>query len=73
MDLLKDLLTRLFLNFRTSLDGAILAILAWLNYNGIDLSEANRSKVLAWAAFVAASVWKCFSKDPVPQAPEVGK
>ena len=71
MNLLKDLLTRLFLNFRTSLDGAVLAIIAWPISAGVDLSEANRSKLLAWAGLLAASVWKLFSKDPVPQ-PEAG-
>jgi hypothetical protein len=68
MDLLKDLLTRLFLNFRTSVDGVALALIAWLNSAGVDLSEANRSRLVAWAGLIAASVWKFFSKDPVPAA-----
>lgn len=71
--MLKELWTRLFLNLRTSLDGAVLAIIAWLLSNGIDLSEANRARLIGWAGLVAAAIWKAFSKDPVPQAPEVGK
>jgi len=67
--MLKELWTRLFLNLRTSLDGAVLAIIAWLLSNGIDLSEANRARLIGWAGLIAASVWKFFSKDPVP-APE---
>lgn len=68
---MQDLLTRLFLNLRTSLDGVIIVLLAWLGSNGIDLSEANRTKLLGYAGIAAAAIWKLFSKDPVPQ-PEAG-
>lgn len=67
MDQIKDLLVRLFLNFRTSLDGALLAVIAWLVANGITLSDANRAKILGVGALVAGAVWKLLSKDPIPQ------
>lgn len=67
MDQIKDLLVRLFLNFRTSIDGALLAVIAWLVANGVNLSDGNRSKIIAVGALIAGAVWKLFSKDPVPQ------
>lgn len=69
---MSDLLRRIFLNWRTSLDGAVLAVIAWLSSNGIDLSETNKTKLLGWAALFAAAVWKLFSKDPVPAPPDSG-
>ena len=63
---MSDLITRIFLNFRTSLDGLVLAVIAWLSSNGLELSTDNKAKIAAVVALVAASVWKLFSTDPVP-------
>lgn len=62
-----DLLSRIFLNFRSSLDAIALAIIAWLSAQGIELSDANKGKITGLAALIALSVWKLFSKDPAPQ------
>lgn len=62
-----SLLVRLFLNFRTSLDGALLAVVAWLMSQGVTLSESNTTKLVGIGALVAGALWKIFSKDPVPQ------
>jgi hypothetical protein len=62
-----DLLKRLFVQWRSSLDGLALVVIAWLSSNGFDLSEANKAKVAAWIALLAAAVWKLFSNDPVPE------
>lgn len=64
---MRDLFERLFLNFRTSLDGAILAVIAWLSSNGVELSEANKTKLLAISALIAGALYKFLSKDPQPQ------
>lgn len=64
---MQDLLVRLFLNFRSSLDGALLAVVAWLMAQGVTLSEANTTKLVGIGALVAGALWKLFSKDPVPQ------
>lgn len=61
-----DLFTRLFINFRTSIDGVALAVVAWLLSNGIDLSDANKGKIAGLAALVATAIWKLFSTDPEP-------
>lgn len=61
-----DLLTRLFLNWRTSLDGAFYAIIAWLLSHGIALSDVWTARAAALAALISGAVWKLFSKDPEP-------
>lgn len=68
-----DLLTRIFLNFRSSLDAIALAIIAWLSSAGIELSEANQAKITGIAALIALAVWKLFSKDPAPEPKEGGQ
>ena len=61
-----DLFTRLFLNWRTSLDGGMYAVIAWLASNGITLSEAWSLKGAALTALISGAVWKLISKDPEP-------
>lgn len=63
---MQDLFIRLFLNWRTSLDGAVLALIAWLVSNGITLSDGLSAKVAAIGALLSAAVWKLFSTDPEP-------
>jgi len=69
VEILKDLLVRLFVNFRTSTDGAIYAVIAWLMANGVELSEANKGKLLGIGTLIVGAFWKFFSKDPIPQPP----
>lgn len=64
---MQDLLKRIFVQWRSSLDGLALVVIAWLSSNGFDLSEANKAKVAAWIALLASAVWKLFSNDPVPE------
>ena len=61
-----NLLTRLFLNWRTSLDGGILVVIAWLASNGVTLSDGWTAKLTAIGALISAAVWKLLSKDPEP-------
>ncbi len=70
---MQDLLKRIFVQWRSSLDGLALVVIAWLSSNGFDLSEANKTKVMAWIALLAAAVWKFFSNDPVPEDKEKAK
>lgn len=65
---MNDLFTRLFLNFRTSADGVVLTVIAWLSSNGFDVSTARKDQILGWVAIGAAAIWKFFSKDPVRRA-----
>jgi hypothetical protein len=64
---MSDLLSRIFLNFRSSLDAVAFAIIAWLSSQGVELSDANRGKITGLAALIALSVWKLFSKDAAPE------
>lgn len=64
---MNDLFTRLFVNFRTSADGLVLTVIAWLSSNGFDVSTARKDQILGWVALGAAAIWKFFSKDPVPE------
>ena len=64
---MSDLLSRIFLNFRSSLDAVALAVIAWLSSQGVELSDANKGKITGLAALIALSVWKLFSKDPAPE------
>lgn len=61
-----DLFTRLFLNWRTSVDGGLFAIVAWLASNGITLNDGLTAKVVAVGALLSGAIWKLFSKDPEP-------
>jgi hypothetical protein len=61
-----DLFTRLFLNWRTSLDGGVLTVIAWLSSNGITLSDGLTTKAAAVGALLSAAAWKLFSTDPEP-------
>lgn len=63
---MSDLIIRLFLNWRSSLDGAVLVIIAWLSSNGITLSDGLSAKVAGVAALLSAAIWKLFSTDPEP-------
>lgn len=64
-----NLITRLFLNWRTSLDGGVLTVIAWLSSEGITLSDGLSAKAAAVAALLSAAVWKLFSTDPEPPRP----
>lgn len=61
-----DLFTRLFLNWRSSVDGGVYAVIAWLASNGVTLSDGLSARVAAIGALASAAVWKLFSKDPEP-------
>jgi len=63
---MSDLLTRLFLNWRTSIDGAVLSLIAWLASEGVTLSDGITAKMAAIGALLSAAVWKLFSTDPEP-------
>jgi len=65
---MNDLLTRFFLHFKTSTDGAILVVLTWLSSNGFDVSTARKEQILGWVAMGLAAIWKFFSEDPVPES-----
>lgn len=69
---MQDLLTRIFTQWRTSLEGLAMVIVAWLASNGFDLSETNKAKITAYIALLAGAVWKFFSKDPVPESESRG-
>lgn len=60
------LFTTLFKNWRTSIDGGVLAVIAWLSSEGITLSGGLNAKVTAVGALLTAAVWKLFSTDPEP-------
>ncbi len=64
-----DLFTRIFLDIRTSIDGAVLLIIAWFMSAGVEFSAENKAKLTALAALVATAIWKFFSKDPEPPRP----
>lgn len=61
-----DLFTRLFLNWRSSVDGGVLVVIAWLTAHGVTLSDFWTAKFAATAALLTAATWKIFSKDPEP-------
>lgn len=63
---MNDLITRLFLNWRSSLDGGVLTVIAWLASNGITLSDGLTAKAVAVGALLSAAIWKLFSTDPEP-------
>ena len=63
---MSDLITRLFLNWRTSLDGGVLSVIAWLSSNGITLSDGLTARLAAVGALVSAAIWKLLSTDPEP-------
>lgn len=69
MEILFDLLTRIFIEFRTSLKAVGLGVIAWLLAHGVTLSESNAGKIMALTALVAHAVWNLFSKDPEPVDP----
>lgn len=62
-----ELLTRIFVDIRTSVDGAALLIITWFASAGVEFSADNKAKITALAALVATSIWKLFSKDPEPR------
>lgn len=61
-----DLFTRLFLNWRSSIDGGFYALIAWLASNGVTLSDIWTARAAVVAAFISGAIWKLFSKDPEP-------
>ena len=67
-----DLITRLFLNWRTSLDGGVLSVIAWLSSNGITLSDGLTARLAAVGALVSAAIWKLLSTDPEPPRQAAG-
>lgn len=64
---MNDLFTRLFVNFRTSLEGTLFAVLAWLSSNGFEVSQDRKLQLVGLIGAAAAAIWKFFSKDPVPE------
>lgn len=64
---MSDLFKRLFVSWRSSLEGLVIIVFAWLTAQGFDVSEPNKAKVIGWIGLLAAAVWKLFSKDPVPE------
>lgn len=61
-----DLFTRIFLDIRTSIDGAALLIITWFMSAGVEFSADNKAKITGLAALAATAIWKFFSKDPEP-------
>ena len=61
-----NLFEKLFINWRTSLDGGVLIVVAWLASHGVTLSDTWTAKGAALAALLSAAIWKLFSTDPEP-------
>jgi hypothetical protein len=66
---LKALLTRIIINYRSSLDGLVYLLIVALTATDTSLSDASRVQRVGWAGLILAALWKALSKDPLPQFP----
>jgi hypothetical protein len=63
---LKGLLTRIIINYRSSLDGLVYLVIA-----GLTATDTSRMQRAGWAGLILAALWKLLSKDPLPQYPRL--
>lgn len=63
MDWLKDLFSRLFVHYQSSLTGLAVLVITWLSDHGINLSEENGKVLTAKLLAIGVALVKLFSRD----------